>query len=277
MGTPKGRLTRYEKALTDLPWHKVRDGVDVKLLPQDNEVYILAQSRDRIHKERSMRRRQLKRLWKRLHELQEMELTRDQLLLKLGAAKQQSPSAWRFVKIDIPEEDGSFRFSSAQRQAANRQTPGGPLSPPHEPGRQGPGRDVGVLHPAGSRRRSIQKPERGPGSPADPSSEGRPHRSAHLRRLHGLRPSRDPATPSAQIWRPDLTPRAALEKFSAVQMIDVHLPTTDGRTVIMSRYTQPEPELQILLKQLRLSFPGQPPPRMTVKADLAEQNVVKTF
>jgi len=71
VGTPKGRLSRCEKALTDLPWHKVRDGVEVKLLPQDNETYILAQSRDRIYKERSMRRRQLKRLWKRLHELEE--------------------------------------------------------------------------------------------------------------------------------------------------------------------------------------------------------------
>ena len=76
---------------------------------------------------------------------------------------------------------------------------------------------------------------------------------------------------------PGLTPRAALEKFGAVQMIDVHLPTTDGRTVIMSRYTQPEPDLQILLKQLRLSFPGQPPPRMTAKADVVERGVVKTF
>ncbi len=111
VGTPKGRLSRYEKALTDLPWREVRDGVDVKLLPQDNEVYVLAQSRDRIHKERSMRQRQLKRLWKRLHELQNMDLTRDQLLLKLGAAKQQSPSAWRLVRIDLPKEDGPFRFS----------------------------------------------------------------------------------------------------------------------------------------------------------------------
>jgi len=63
VGTPKGRLSRYEKALTDPPWHKVHEGVEVKLLPQDNEVHVLAQSRDRIHKERSMRRRQLKRLW----------------------------------------------------------------------------------------------------------------------------------------------------------------------------------------------------------------------
>lgn len=68
---------------------------------------------------------------------------------------------------------------------------------------------------------------------------------------------------------PGLTPRSVLEKFGTVQMIDVHLPTTDDRTVIMSRYTQPEPDLQILLKQLRLSFPGQPPPRMALKGNLA--------
>jgi hypothetical protein len=76
---------------------------------------------------------------------------------------------------------------------------------------------------------------------------------------------------------PGLTPRATLEKFSAVQMIDVHLPTTDGRRVIMSRYTQPEPELQILLKQLRLCFPSQPAPRMVDKGDVAGRSVVKTF
>ena len=111
VGAPKGRLSRYEKVLTDESLHKVRDGVKVKLLPQDNEVYVLAQSRDRIHKERSMRRRQLKRLWKRLHQLAGMEQTRDQLLLKLGVARQQSPSAWRRVHIDIPEGDGPFQFS----------------------------------------------------------------------------------------------------------------------------------------------------------------------
>jgi hypothetical protein len=111
VGTPKGRLIRYEKALTDLPWHRVRDGVEVKLLREENEVYVLAQSQDRIHKERSMRRRQLKRLWKRLHQLQNMELTRDQLLLKLGAARQQSPSAWRLVQITVSEGDGPLQFS----------------------------------------------------------------------------------------------------------------------------------------------------------------------
>jgi hypothetical protein len=76
---------------------------------------------------------------------------------------------------------------------------------------------------------------------------------------------------------PGLTPRAALEKFGTVQMIDVHLPTTDGRKVIMSRYTKPEPDLKILLKQLHLSLPSQPRPRVVIKEDAARQSVVKTF
>ena len=111
MGTPKGRLNRYERDLTQRSWQKVRDGVAVKLLPQEDEVYILAQSQDRILKERSMRRRQLKRLWARLHQLKGMALIRDELLLKLGAAKQQSPSAWRLVQIDIPQKDEALQFS----------------------------------------------------------------------------------------------------------------------------------------------------------------------
>jgi len=62
VGTPKGRLGKLEQDLLGLPWHAVREGVDVKLLPQEQELYVLAQSRSRIHKECAMRRRQLKRL-----------------------------------------------------------------------------------------------------------------------------------------------------------------------------------------------------------------------
>ena len=69
------------------------------------------------------------------------------------------------------------------------------------------------------------------------------------RRLHALAPG--------------LTPRSVLEKFAAVQMIDVHLPTTDGRELLLSRYTEPEPELRLLLEKLKLELPAQPPPKIT--------------
>ena len=74
VGTPKGRLTKMEKALIELPWRSVRDGVDVKLLEQEQELYVLTKSRDRVHKERAMRRRQLKWLWARLAQLSTMSL-----------------------------------------------------------------------------------------------------------------------------------------------------------------------------------------------------------
>jgi len=65
---------------------------------------------------------------------------------------------------------------------------------------------------------------------------------------------------------PGLTPRSVLEKFAAVQMIDVHLPTTDGRELVLTRYTEREPELSLLLKKLKLELPAQPPPKITAIA-----------
>jgi hypothetical protein len=269
VGTPKGRLSRYEKALTYLPWHKVRDGVDVKLLPQDNEVYVLAQSRDRVCKERSMRQRQLKRLWKRLHQLKDMELTRDQLLLKLGAARQQSPSSWRFVEIDIPKEDTVFQFSLCKDKLRKARL------------REGRyllrtnlvGRDPAEMWEFYTQLVHVEeafKNLKGDLSIRPIHHQKEERIEAHIflafmayalhvtlrHRLHDLAPG--------------LTPRSVLEKFSSIHMIDVHLPTTDGRKVIMSRYTRPEPELLILLKQLRLSFPNQSLPRMTTKNELTK-------
>src|SRR5882757_6801269 len=104
VGTPKGRLSKLEKALLVLPWQTVRDGVDVKLLPhpstsaQDQELYVLAQSHARINKERAMRRRKLKWLWARLKQIAAMEgLTREELLMKLGAARAKARAAWRLI------------------------------------------------------------------------------------------------------------------------------------------------------------------------------------
>src|SRR5437879_11314201 len=79
VGTPKGRLTRLEKHLVAKPWQEARPGVQVKLLAQEDELYLLAQSRDRIAKERAIRRRQLKRLWVRLKQLSTMQLKREEI------------------------------------------------------------------------------------------------------------------------------------------------------------------------------------------------------
>ena len=70
---------------------------------------------------------------------------------------------------------------------------------------------------------------------------------------------------------PGLTARSALEKFAAVQMLDVHIPTTDHREVQLTRYTQPEPELKLLLERLKLTLPAQPPPKITAAQATAAQ------
>ena len=270
VGTPKGRLTRYEKSLTDQPWHRVREGVEVKLLTQDHEVYVLTQSRDRVYKERSMRRRQLKRLWERLHGLARMQLTRDELLLKLGAAQQQSPSAWRLVQINIPQGEEPFEFSLRKDKLCKiRRREGRYLLRTNLVGRDPA--EMWEFYTQLVHVEEAFKTLKGDLGIRPIHHQKEKRIEAHIfvaflayalhvtlrRRLRDLAPG--------------LSPRSVLEKFGSLQMIDIHLPTTDGRKIIMSRYTQPEPELQILLKQLRLSLPNQPPPRVTAQGEVAQE------
>src|SRR3954449_1518906 len=105
VGTPRGRLGRLERDFLDKPWAQVREAVSVKLVEQDGEVYVLARSEPRRGKEQAMRRRRLKKLIKRLHELRRQTLSRDQLLLKLGAAKEAGRAAGRLLDIPLPGKD----------------------------------------------------------------------------------------------------------------------------------------------------------------------------
>jgi hypothetical protein len=102
VGTPKGRLTKLEQSFLGQPWVKARERVRVKLLAQGEEMYVLAHSAARVHKERAMRRRRLKKLIARLRELQKQKLTHDELMMKLGAARTQAGRAYALVQIDIP-------------------------------------------------------------------------------------------------------------------------------------------------------------------------------
>ncbi|HKD77959.1 MAG TPA: IS1634 family transposase, partial [Ktedonobacterales bacterium] len=112
VGTPKGRLSKLEKALLERPWQDVRQGVEVKLLPQDQEMYVLAQSQARIHKERAMRRRKLKWLWARLKQIAAMDnLSHKELLMKLGAARANARAAWRLLDVEVANQDASFTFA----------------------------------------------------------------------------------------------------------------------------------------------------------------------
>ena len=274
VGTPKGRLSKLAAAFLDRPWHEVREGVEVKLLAQEGEVYVLAQSQDRISKERAMRQRQLKALWKRLHELRAMKrLTRDDLLLKLGAARQKSPSAWRLVKIRIP----------APRQKVSAQTFGFSLRKDKlRATRRREGRYLlrTNLHDCDPAKlwefyiQLTQVEEAFKNLKGDLAIRPIYHQlerrieahilisflayCLHVTLRHRLR-----------LRAPGLTPRAVLEKFAALQLLDVWFPTTDGRWLIFTRYTQPENDHKLLLGQLGLTLPPQRPPRLTSQGSLS--------
>jgi Transposase DDE domain len=262
VGTPKGRLSKLEKHLVTLPWQAVREGVDVKLLPQDQELYVLAQSRARIHKERAMRRRKLKWLWARLTEIAAMELNREELLMKLGAARAKAPAAWRLVNIVVAPEEATFSFAldrAKLRQVRRRE------------GRYLLRTNLCGKDPAELWRFYIQLVEieaafktlkddlqlRPIYHQCEPRIEAHIFVAFLAYCLHVTLRAR--LTPLA----PGLTPRAVLDKFAAVQMLDVHFPTTDGRTLILSRYTELPADQKMLVQQLKLDLPPQPPPRIT--------------
>jgi transposase len=265
VGTPKGRLTRLQKHLVDKPWQQARPGVQVKLLPQDGELYVFTQSRERVAKERAMRRRQLKRLWARLDQLSTMSLTREELLMKLGAARDQSRAAWRLVVVEVTPDSAAFTYRldrSKLRQVRSRE---GRYLLRTNLDEKDPA-ELWNLYLLLVRIEEAFKTLKGDLAIRPIFHQLEARIEAHVfiaflayclhvtlgRRLHALAPG--------------LTPRSVLEKFAAMQMIDVHLPTTDGRELLLTRYTEPEPELKLLLDKLKLDLPSQPPLKITTAA-----------
>ena len=262
VGTPKGRLNRLKKPLLDKPWHQARSGVEVKLLAQDDELYVLAQSEDRVHKERSMRRRQLKWLWARLKQLSTMKLKREELLMKLGAAKQKSPSAWRLVKIEVDKDKAAFTYRlDREKLARQRRREGRYLL--HTNLTETDPAKLWTLYLQLVNVEQAFKNLKGDLAIRPIYHQSEKRIEAHILVSFLAYCLHITLTERLRALAPGLTARSALEKFAAMQMIDVHLPTTDGRELVMTRTTQPEPELQLLLGKLKLELPAQPSPRIT--------------
>ena len=269
VGTPRGKLTKLEQDFLVLPWEKVRESVKVKILKKDDELYILARSEGRFAKEQAMRQRRLKNLWKRLQELQRQKLTRDGLLMKLGAAKKEAGSAYKIVDIQIPHADEkidatSFTFSLNRKKLREvRRAEGNYLLRSN----------IDIEETANLWSYYIQLTEIEAAFRDLKSDLG-------LRPIYHQKDERIEAhifvaflsyclhvtlKKRLDALAPGLTPRQVLDKFEEIQMVDVHLPTTDHKTLILSRYTHPEKEQQMLLHRLKLTLPKQPPPKVTAQ------------
>ena len=261
VGTPKGRLNRLEQDLVTKPWRAARPGVRVKLLPQEGELYVFAESQDRIAKERSMRRRQLKWLWARLAQLRAMRPARDALLMKLGSAQTKAPAAWRLIDLRVAD-DGAFTYRLNRdklRKTRRRE------------GRYLLRTNLTETDPVKLWNYYLQlvtveeafRTLKGDLAIRPIFHQDAMRIEAHLfiaflaYCLHVTLGQR------LKLLAPGLTTRRALEKFAAVQMVDVRIPTTDQRELCLTRYTQPEPDLKLLIDRLKLTLPAQPPPKIT--------------
>ncbi|MDO8545053.1 MAG: IS1634 family transposase [Opitutaceae bacterium] len=265
VGTPKGRLTRYEAALAEKPWQTVRPQLRVKLLPQEGELYVLAESHARIAKERAMRRRRLKAYWKRLRELQRQRPDRDELLKKLGAAQDRAgPVATSLVTIEITA-DGALSYQlKRDKLRAVRSREGRYLLRTNLAAD-----DPELIWRCYMQLCFVEEAFR--------TLKG----DLGLRPIFHQKPERIEAhlfvaflayCLSITLRQPlrglagGLMPRVVFEKLATLQMLDVCVPTLDGRELLLVRHTEPSIEVALLLEQLNLTLPPQAPPKIRYPA-----------
>ena len=266
VGTPKGKLSAVERRLVERPWQAVQAGVEVKLTAESGEVWVLARSQSRQNKERAMRRRRLRKFFQGLLALRRSLPKRDLLLQRLGALKHDAGRAAQFVAVEIP----------TAKQAVTRQTF-------HYRLQAGKFKEAERLDGHYLLRSSLQaeSPEvlwqrytllaqieaafkslKSDLQVRPIYHQVQPRVEAHI--LVAFLGYALVATLAMHTRRhaPGLTPRAVLEQLAAIQMVDVHLPVTDGRWLVMPRYTVPQPEQRLLLEKLGLPLPDQPPPKI---------------
>lgn len=270
VGTPKGRINKHEKKWLDLPWTQVRDSVQVKLYQHEGELYVLARSDGRQAKEIAMRRKRLARLLRKLRAMRRSLPSRDQLLLRIGAAKKEAGRAFGFVKIRLPLATEPVTRQSFQFQVDKSKLRAAQQRDGHYLLRS----NLTAEDPAVLWTRYVQLTQIEAVFRSLKSELGiRPvyHRlerrvDAHILVAFLAYCLQVTLKNRLQIHAPGLTPTAVLDKLGTIQMIDVWIPTRDGRSLILPRYTQPAKDLQALLQQLQLSLPSQPPPRITAPA-----------
>ena len=269
VGTPRARWDQFKDSLEKVPWQKLRDTVEVKLLDHGDEVYVLAKSQGRRAKEIAIRRRKLTKLLRSLRTLRRTRQhpwKRDTLLHKLGAAHKEAGRAWRFVKITVPKarqpvSRDTFKFELLKDKLNESQDRDG-----HYLLRAfGAGDQAGTLWELYMQLTEIEAAFKTLKS------------DLHLRPIRHHVELRIEAhilvcflayclsvtlRKRLEAHAPGLTPRAVLETLSGILMLDVHLPLADGRELVLPRYTQPEPEHRLILEKLGWQLPTQPPPRI---------------
>jgi transposase len=270
VGTSRAKVKKYEKKWLELPWHKVRESVEVKLFAEDGELYVLAKSEGRQAKEIAIRRKKLARLLRKLRAMRRSCPKRDQLLMRVGAAKTDVGRAFGLVKINLPKAGEAVTRQTFTFQLEKAKLKEAELRDGHYLLRTNlVAEDPAVLWDRYMQLTQIEaafkclKSDLG----IRPIHHQLEHRvDAHILVAFLAYCLSVTLKHRLKAHAPGLMPRAVLEKLATIQMLDVSFPTTDGRRLVMPRYTEPSTEQALLLHQLKLVLPRQPPPRITTTA-----------
>ncbi len=266
VGTPRVMLNKLEGKLLDVDWKQANDNVAVKLLAQDNELYVLAKSKDRKAKERAIRKYKLRKYLLGLEKLRKNCRNRDKLLERLGALKQQAGKSVKCVDLIIPPQGNkvtpeNFSYSLNRDTYKKMILRDGMYLLRTNLTETKP--DViwqryVLLTRVEAAFKSLK---------SDLAVRPVYHQLEHRVEAHifvaflayclivTLRQK-------LRYYAPGLTARDVLDKLSAIVMIDVRIPTTDSRMLEMRRYSQPELEHRIILDKLKVRLPKQPPPKV---------------
>jgi transposase len=277
VGTPKSKIQQYEKKWLDLPWQKVRESVEVKLFEQEGELYVLAKSAGRRDKETAMRRQRQARLLRKLRAMRRSLPSRDQLLMRLGAAKTAAGRAFYFVKMQVPGKDQPVTRETFQFRVDKKKLQEAEWRDGHYLLRSNlTAGDPSVLWTRYVQLTQIEAVFRSLKSDLGirPIHHQLEHRvDAHILIAFLAYCLQITLKQRLLLHAPGLTPTAVLEKLAEIEMIDVWIPTVDQRWLILPRYTQPSSDTKLLIEKLRLELPSQPAPRLTGQEDRSEIEV----
>jgi transposase len=273
VGTPKSMLSKLDQQLADQPWQQVHEAMSVKMTEHQGEFYVLAHSDARQRKEKAMRRRRFKLYARALHGLrrrcregQRPRLGRDALLGRLAVLKKDAGRMAAALIVHVPDEGQrptikNFHYElnhRAYQQALDRD--GSYIlrsNAIHEEATTMWSMYMQLVH-----IESAFKSMKSDLAIRPIWHQVQPRVEAHLFvaflgycLMAALRKHLEPLAPG-------LSPKAVLEQLASIQMVEVCLPTSDGRWLIMPRHTEPEPAQKMLLEQLNLTLPPQPPPRI---------------
>jgi transposase len=264
VGTPRHRLGDYEKELLEGSWQQINESVQVQLIAQDQETYVLARSVERAKKEEAMRWRQIRGLMRDLVRLRRSIrkgtlADSDKVLMRLGRLSERWPRAWHDVSTDWKEGKLSWHWDRQALRLAQ-----------HRDGAYLLRTNLSDHRPEALWRMYVQLTEV----------------EAVFRALKSelaIRPIWHWVGPRVEahvlvaflgycLWvclkqklkasAPGLSPWQLLDQFQRIVQVEVWFKLKAGGAICLPRITQPEPAQAMIMHQLNWSLPEQPPPRI---------------